>query len=69
MYVEHNLLLQCMMGGAWFEELFGDTQDTSHFEEVAIEGLAKQLGIKTKPYRTKTTIHKVCQVCHLAQKN
>ena len=49
-----------MMGGAWFEELFGDTQDTSHFEEVAIEGLAKQLGIKTKPYRTKATLHKVC---------
>ena len=50
-----------MMGGAWFEQHFGDPNDVSEKEiaEIAINEARKQIGASEKPIRTIVNIHKV----------
>lgn len=54
-------ITQCMLGGAWFEELFGnvDTCDSSVIEEEAVKAAREQLRIRDEPIRTMTRVHKV----------
>ena len=49
------------MGGAWFEQHFGDPNDVSEKEiaEIAINEVRKQIGASEKPIRTIVNIHKV----------
>ena len=49
------------MGGAWFEQHFGDPNDVSEKEiaEIAINEARKQIGASEKPIRTIVNIHKV----------
>ena len=49
------------MGGAWFEELFGDsdTCDPDYLSSVAVEAIYQQLGIKGDPSRVVCKIQKV----------
>ena len=50
-----------MMGGAWFEKLFGDpdTCPTSRFEESAIRAVAEQLKATVDPSKVLVRVHKV----------
>ena len=50
-----------MMGGAWFEEMFGDqdTVDIGQFAGIAVEAIGQQLGITEDPIKTETFLQKV----------
>ena len=50
-----------MMGGAWFNELFGnaDEVDTQMFGQIAIEAVKEQLHIDKKPFRVISGVVKV----------
>ena len=50
-----------MMGGAWFEQHFGDPNDVNEQEiaEIAINEARKQIGAMEKPIRTIVNIQKV----------
>ena len=50
-----------MMGGAWFEDLFGsvDSVTTSQLETVALESLREQLNITTEPNKVVSSVLKV----------
>ena len=52
-----------MMGGAWFEEFFGDPDqcDPDHIAKVAVEETKQQLNITEEPVRVISTVHKVSQ--------
>ena len=52
---------QCMMGGAWFNELFGDADkiSPSELKTVAMESIREQLNIEVEPSRAVSNIHKV----------
>ena len=54
-------MFQCMMGGAWFDELFGhpDSAKSAMFEDVAIRSVAQQMKVKVDPSKVKVTIQKV----------
>ncbi|XP_078379655.1 protoporphyrinogen oxidase-like [Oculina patagonica] len=51
-----------MMGGHWFNSLFGDTDsvDPGHLQDVAVEAAEKTLGIRAKPTSCLTTIQRDC---------
>ena len=51
-----------MMGGHWFNSLFGDPNsvDPSHLQDVAEEAAEKTLGIRTKPTSCLTTVQYDC---------
>ena len=51
-----------MMGGHWFNSLFGDPDsvDPNHLQNVAIETAEKTLGIRTKPTSCLTSILRDC---------
>ena len=51
-----------MLGGAWFEELFGPVGEaqTSVVTEVALRTLQEHLGISQSPSFLRAEIHKVC---------
>ncbi len=53
--------LQCMMGGAWFESLFGNKQECKPetLAELAQDTIRDHLGIDQKPFRVITNIQKV----------
>ena len=68
--VPSNLFLfQCMMGGAWFEELFGsaDSVTTSQLETVALESLREQLNITTEPNKVVSSVLKVRKLVKVTQ--
>ena len=50
-----------MMGGSWFEELFGDPDkcDPNYLSEVAVKSIRDQLNITKEPYRVVCRIQKV----------
>lgn len=52
-----------MLGGAWFEENFGNVDDnvknTSRVIEAAIDGARIHLGFKREPTRVLANVHKV----------
>ena len=54
-------MLQCMMGGAWFKEMFGEADDvnTQEFGEIAAESIREQLHITKKPFRVIAGVVKV----------
>ena len=58
----HLVFFQVMMGGHWFNSLFGhpDSVDPNHLQDVAIETAEKTLGIRTKPTSCLTTIQRDC---------
>ena len=66
---EFNLpqsMFQVMLGGEWFEELFGSpsTAKEDTIEEAALKTLHEHLGISQEPTRAIVNIHKVHQcVC------
>ena len=51
-----------MMGGAWFEELFGDPNnvDSDHLESIAIETVRDHLGITTTPIYSAVNVQQEC---------
>ena len=53
--------LQVMLGGEWFEELFGspDTAKEETIKSAALETLQEHLGITQEPSYTVVNIHKV----------
>ena len=55
------LLWQVMMGGKWFEELFGspDTVDKEALKQIALEELACHIGISVEPVECLINVHKV----------
>ena len=69
MFHEFNLpqsLFQVMLGGEWFEELFGSpsTAKEDTIEEAALKTLHEHLGISHEPTHAIVNIHKVHQcVC------
>ena len=50
-----------MMGGAWYEEMFGEVGEKTEddFITLAIEAVREQLGIKEDPIRVQCLIQKV----------
>ncbi|XP_002127282.2 protoporphyrinogen oxidase-like [Ciona intestinalis] len=54
--------MTCMMGGSWFQELFGDPNLVSNqtLESAALESISQQLGIHKDPMNVITTL---CQKC------
>ena len=50
-----------MIGGEWFESLFGDPDDMSEeaLAEVAVQELENHLGIAERPSVKLSRIHKV----------
>lgn len=50
-----------MIGGEWFETLYGNPDDVSKesLTKVAVEELRKHLGITESPINVFTRIHKV----------
>ena len=55
-------VFQVMMGGHWFNSLFGhpDSVDPGHLQDVAAEAAEKTLGIRVKPMSCLTTIQRDC---------
>ena len=47
-----------MMGGHWFQELFGATPEKSHLENLALENLRKILKFDDLPEQVITKIHR-----------
>nr|XP_039248289.1 protoporphyrinogen oxidase-like [Styela clava] len=54
--------LTCMMGGSWFNELFGDAEHVNvhDLEQAALESVAEQLGITADP---RNIVSKLCRNC------
>ncbi|XP_014673322.1 PREDICTED: protoporphyrinogen oxidase-like isoform X2 [Priapulus caudatus] len=52
----------CLMGGAWFEELYGnaDSVDPNTLLDVAVESMRNHLGVTVNPVRSNVTINKNC---------
>ena len=52
---------QVMMGGHWFEELFGspDTVSITALKQIALEELSCHLGISVEPQECMISVHKV----------
>ena len=52
---------QVMMGGEWFEELFGNPAKVKEetIKSTALEALKEHLGITQEPSHTIVSIHKV----------
>ena len=50
-----------MMGGAWFDEYFGnpDNCDISEMEDIAVTTVRDHLGIKEEPFRVISRLQKV----------
>ena len=64
----HTLLLQVMLGGAWFEELFGSPDgDTCAYrvESAALKAVAMHLGITQDPSFSNVLIQKVLDLLSL----
>ncbi|KAJ8035237.1 Protoporphyrinogen oxidase [Holothuria leucospilota] len=67
-FPEHNhpgsetTRLTCMMGGAWFEELFGhpESVDSDHLLSIALATIEDHLKIKQKPIYSLVNIHRDC---------
>ena len=53
-----------MMGGAWFDELFGSVEKCSAEEltKTAVEAVRKQLDVHSMPIRTLCKIQKVSKL-------
>ncbi|XP_072049287.1 protoporphyrinogen oxidase-like [Amphiura filiformis] len=54
--------LTCMMGGAWFHDLFGDPQnvDSDHLLSIAKEAVRDHLGITATPVYSAVNIQRDC---------
>ncbi|CAH1781708.1 unnamed protein product [Owenia fusiformis] len=54
--------LTCMMGGAWFRQLFGDpeTANLDTFTDLALEAVREQMGITADPSEVCTTLQRNC---------
>lgn len=48
--------MQAMIGGAWFDEVFGGNPTVSDVEDIAVSSIAKQLGISEKPVNIHSNI-------------
>ena len=61
LYMCMYMYVQVMMGGEWFEELFGDPSTVSEdtILSTALEALQQQLGISQQPSHTIVSIEKV----------
>lgn len=57
---ENNTVLTVMLGGAWYEELFGKNPDENTILNTAKEQLQKILGINEEPNLAKVNILKNC---------
>ena len=55
------LLIQVMLGGAWFEQAFGPPSccDEEWLGRVAVDVVAAQLGVKEPPVTIRTNVLKV----------
>ena len=55
------MYVQVMMGGEWFEELFGDPSTVSEdtILSTALEALQQHLGISQQPSHTIVSVEKV----------
>lgn len=59
--------MQAMIGGAWFDEVFGGNPTVSDVEDIAVSSIAKQLGISEKPVNIHSNILMVrCGLCDLS---
>ena len=56
-----TLCLQVMLGGEWFEELFGSPKTATEetIKSAALETLQQHLGISQEPSHAIVNIHKV----------
>jgi len=56
-----------MLGGAWFEECFGDVDccDVDFIADTAVSVVARHLHIHDKPAAVIPHVLKVCLVCGL----
>lgn len=61
LFINKILTFQCMLGGEWFEELFGsvDSANENEIFSVAIEAVREYLNIKSDPIRYIINIEKV----------
>ena len=61
LFINKILTFQCMLGGEWFEELFGSVDSVNENEilSVAIEAVREYLNIKSDPIRYIINIEKV----------
>ncbi|XP_043271291.1 protoporphyrinogen oxidase [Venturia canescens] len=57
---ENFTVLTVMMGGAWFQEHFGTSPTEEHLLQVALDQVAKILGIKEAPTSKNVAILKDC---------
>lgn len=57
-----NTRITCMMGGAWFKEMFGEADDVDpqEFGEIAVDSIREQLHINKKPFRVIAGVVKNC---------
>ncbi|KAI0225020.1 Protoporphyrinogen oxidase [Lamellibrachia satsuma] len=57
-----NTRITCMMGGAWFKEMFGDANavDPQEFGKIAVDSVREQLHINKKPFRVIAGVVKNC---------
>ena len=53
-------MFQCMMGGEWFNKLFGSDAKEQTLEQIAIEEVSRHLRTTQDPKRVISRIHKVC---------
>jgi len=61
-WVIFMFIRQVMMGGAWFEESFGDVDkcDADAISDLAVRTVADHLNIHEPPFRVIPHVHKVC---------
>ena len=55
-----NTLFTVMMGGAWFQELFGSNPDPKELEGIALDHLKRICNIKDDPSKIVCKIHEKC---------
>ncbi|CAH1170198.1 unnamed protein product [Phaedon cochleariae] len=55
-----NTVLTVMMGGAWFEELFGKNPEKDFLLKIALDQLKKTLNISEKPVQSNVSILEKC---------
>jgi len=59
---EYSTRLTVMLGGAWFEAVFGDVEncDLDRLTQLAVQAVTSQLGVTERPVRIVSNILKEC---------
>ena len=55
---QNQTIFTVMMGGSWFQKLFGNNPEPSDLESIALENLQKIMKFQDKPSQVITKIHR-----------